>query len=209
MKGGRKSDEGWGCNPAWQLSTGQQVRGAADRMACFGCEGGQGLAARGAYPGCAFTEPEGSVFWGRCGLRSWIKEEFIPRAFSPEEKERIYQPEKLEYTEDDVILWKVFEVEYSAEYACDLVFLLSSSDIEQYFPSEDGDSLFCPGASAQPSDWVFEQHGSDDLCWWLSSSSAHSGIVNVVSPADSIGASWNVDENVQGVRPALWLRMDQ
>lgn len=154
-----------------------------------------------------FAGEDGSLFWGDCRLRAWLEEEFMPRAFNAEELGQIWQPEQSRQLDGDMILWLLFGMDDAVESVQDAVFVLSYADVLHYFPGKD--SMFCPGASAQPTDWVRAQkQGADDLCWWLRSASAQSGIVYIVSPADSVGASWNVQVTCQGVRPALWLRMD-
>ena len=153
-----------------------------------------------------FAGEDGDLFWGNSHLRSWLEEEFIPRAFSPVEADRIYQPENPGYQDFDRILWEQLGADDAVEHVHDSVFVLSYADILNYFPGEN--SLLCPGAYAQPTEWVEEQQNTNDLCWWLKSASAKSGIVYVVSPADTVGISFPTQENPQGVRPALWLKIN-
>ena len=153
-----------------------------------------------------FAGEDGGVFWGHSRLRGWLQDDFMPRAFSPAEMERLYQPEQREYQDGDMLLWQLFGMEDAVECVHEAVFVLSQADVLRYFPGQN--TMFCPGASARPTQWVRGQQGADDLCWWLRSSSAESGIVYIVSPVDSVGAAWDARETCHGVRPALWLRLD-
>ena len=93
----------------------------------------------------------------------------------------------------------------------DPVFLLSTADVAQYFPNED--TRFCPGASADASDYVREQYGdvidgNGGQLWWLRSSMPESPMAYAVSPCDSVGISMIGDGSLQGVRPAMWLKQE-
>lgn len=147
-----------------------------------------------------FAGEDGSLFWGDCRLRAWLEEAFTPRAFSAEERARIFRPVLTEYSDVDRSLWRLFAMDDVTESVREEVFVLSYADVTRYFPGES--PLFCPGASARTTDWVREQEGMDEMCWWLRSTDP-SGLMRVVSPADSVGAGWQR----QGVRPALWLRL--
>ena len=154
-----------------------------------------------------YAGDDGSVFWGNCFLRGWLENEFRPRAFSPEENALVFQPEDPAYGDTDELLWEQFGMEDMTESVHDAVFVLSVDDILRYFPGEN--SLFCPGASARGTEWVEERTNGESLCWWLRSSSDRYGYVQVVSPADSIGACGMPRETLHGVRPAFWLRTDR
>ena len=153
-----------------------------------------------------YAGEDGSLFWGDCHLRGWLENDFMPRAFSAEELNRIYQPEHPGNQDIDRLVWQLFGMDDAVESVHDAVFVLSNADVLHYFPGED--AMFCPGASARPTAWVREQQDAEELCWWLRSASSQSGIVYIVSPVDSVGASWNVQETRHGVRPALWLRLN-
>ncbi|MDY5986458.1 MAG: DUF6273 domain-containing protein, partial [Lachnoclostridium sp.] len=46
-----------------------------------------------------------------------------------------------------------------------------------------------------------------NVCWWLRSSSNQSPFAYIVSPVDSIGFSMIDPNNLQGVRPAIWVKI--
>ncbi len=155
-----------------------------------------------------FAGENGSVFWGYCFLRDWLEKEFRPRAFTPEENARIYQPEPWPEArwEMDELMWENFRMEDATECMHDAVFILSYNDILEYFPGEN--PMFCPGASAPGTTWVNAQADVTDLCWWLRTASAKAGYVHIVSPVNSVGACIDAKGTLHGVRPALWLRTD-
>lgn len=139
--------------------------------------------------------------WENSSLRSWLNGEFMEAAFDEEELEAICNPGPAEDPIGDV-LWQMFGLETATSGVGDRVFLLSTSDVQQYFPSADGNSLFCSGASAQCTEF---SEGDSEVCWWLRSSISSYPMAHIVSPVDSVGMSMIDGGNKQGVRPALWL----
>lgn len=144
------------------------------------------------------------VRWENSALRRWLNGEFVDRAFTEEELEMICIPEE----EDDPMgdfLWQMFRMETATSAIADRVFLLSTADIAQYFPSEN--SLFCPGASCKGTAYA-EALVESDLCWWLRSSMSEYPAAYIVSPVNSVGVSAADEDNCNGVRPAMWVRID-
>lgn len=141
-----------------------------------------------------FSAQKGDPFWGHSHLRSWLAHTYAPKAFSAEDKRGI-----------SLQLW-----EGQGEEGCDAVFLLSRQDMNRYFPGVN--ELFCPGAVTQITPWAYETYARevamDQLGWWLRSSSDQNDFVYTVSPAASIGITINPHETLQGVRPAVWVRID-
>ena len=155
-----------------------------------------------------FAGEDGNRFWGFCGLRGWLNREFLHRAFTPGETERIAQSENPDYDDHDVFVWELFEMEDTTDGIRDRVFLLSYTDVQRYFPGEQ--EGFLSGASAGATEWVYHQYEDEadpmGMCYWLRSASAQSDIAYIVSPVDSVGAAMGVQWNRHGVRPAIWIR---
>lgn len=150
-----------------------------------------------------FHEEAVPVRWENCTLRSWLNSAFMDAAFSPEEQEAICAPETNEDPMGD-FFWEMFGMETVTSAIEDRVFLLCCSDISQYYPELEGNTLFCPGASARFTPYAAQKQ--PEPCWWLRSSMARFAMAHIVSPADSVGMSVISADNAQGVRPAMWLR---
>ena len=150
------------------------------------------------------------VRWENCSLRQWLQEVFLPQAFTKVEREKIFCNPPSEDPAGD-LLWQMFGMETATSTVADPVFLLSSADVAQYFPNEN--TLFCPGASADASDYVQERYGdvidrNGGTLWWLRSSMSDRPMAYFVSPCDSVGISKIGEGNLQGVRPAMWLKQE-
>lgn len=154
-----------------------------------------------------FYSEAGRVRWIDSTVCQWLRETFLPTAFTQEEQTEIYHPAPKQDPNEDFLTWLLFGGE---ERIDDPVFLLSAEEVKQYFPNENG--LFCTGATAQMTPWVEANHPGIDqmngnVCWWLRSSSNQSPFAFIVSPVDSIGASMIDPNNRQGVRPAIWVKI--
>ncbi len=152
-----------------------------------------------------FHHAAGAIRWEHSALRTWLLEKFVPEAFSRDELAQIYRSELPDDPMGD-FLWEAFGMEDATEAERDPVFLLSHADILQYFPCEN--TMFCPGAAAEHTAWAAAQEPSGDVCWWMRSSAPDSPIAYIVSQAASIGIAFINPSNRQGVRPALWVKMD-
>lgn len=150
-----------------------------------------------------------AVYWDNSRIRRWLREDFMPAAFSEADLAHICQPEG-EDDPDGEMLWQMYDLEDATEYINDAVFFLSYADIERLFPDDDDDHLFCPGASTAMTAWAEANHPDVDVmdgnvCWWLRTSFSDNPFAMIVSPVDSMGASMVEPGNLQGVRPAMWV----
>ncbi len=148
--------------------------------------------------------------WENCSMRQWLQEVFLPQAFTEAEQEMIFRNPPTEDPAGD-LLWQLFGMETATSALTDPVFLFSTADVAQYFPNEN--TLFCPGASADASAYVQEQYSdvigrNGGTLWWLRSSMSNCPMAYMVSPCDSVGVSAVGDGNLQGIRPAMWLKQE-
>lgn len=151
-----------------------------------------------------------SIFWNSCSLRTWLNHDFLKRAFTDDELEQIVIPEN-KAGMDEEIQWKMGRTEVDTPCLSDGVFLLKVRDIVKYFPGTE--SWACPGASAEESDWVKAQYGNPDPSWWLRTSMPDSDgpmgpTACIVSPVSTVGFSIISPDNPQGVRPAVFIKLD-
>ena len=154
-----------------------------------------------------FYSEAGCVRWIDSTVCQWLRESFLPTAFTQEEQTEIYHPAPNQDPNEDFLTWLLFG---GGERIDDPVFLLSTEEVKQYFPNENG--RFCSGATAQMTPWVLANHPdiherNQNVCWWLRSSSNQSPFAFIVSPVDSIGFSMIDPNNRQGVRPAIWVKI--
>ena len=153
-----------------------------------------------------FHMEAGSIFWNSASLRIWLNHDFLKEAFSDEELGRISHSESHADLPLEEELWREHNVETETEYLSDRIFLLRWNDINRFFPAEN--PMFCPGASTEPTDYVKTRSDSEqDLMWWLRSSFPAMPYASSISPVNSIGFSAISPDNLQGVRPALWLKL--
>ncbi len=157
--------------------------------------------------------------WAKCTLRKWLNREFVNSAFSPKEKKMILKTDVInEYdygkVNDDLISNKIF--------------LLSLEEAEKYFDSNSKGQCL-PTAYAKKRKKVFNDYSRFD--WWLRTPVCFSrqatyvsqkgegasvtvvdddfyenGIAKKLSP---ISVSVTLVDDFYGVRPALWMKLEQ
>ena len=149
-----------------------------------------------------FHRGENPVRWEDTDLRQWLNTAFWNAAFTETEQSLICQPEPNEDPMGE-FLWQMFDMETATSAISDRVFLLSQADIMTYFP---GEGLFFPGAEAEDTEHV-QRMGGYDQCWWLRSSMKNWAMAMIVSPCASVGVSMIRESNLQGVRPAMWVKL--
>jgi len=143
------------------------------------------------------------IRWEDCDLRRWLNDNFLNSAFSESEQAQIWIPEQLEDPMGD-LLWRLFGMETVTAAIQDRIFLLNGTDLDTYYPHE---GLFYTGISTVGTEAVERTAGSE-LCWWLRSSMREYPMAHIVSPCDSVGASRIDGSNHNGVRPAMWIRLE-
>lgn len=152
-----------------------------------------------------FHTEAASIRWEASDLRGWLADDFFEAAFSPEEQDRICQPEPSEDPGGEM-LWQMFGMETVTGEISDRVFALNASDLSEFFPGQM--AMFHPGCTAEPTPWVLAQGAGEpaERSWWLRSSLRGVPMAYIASPANSMGVSAISPDNVNGVRPAVWLK---
>ncbi|MBR5125684.1 MAG: hypothetical protein IKU68_03020 [Oscillospiraceae bacterium] len=150
-----------------------------------------------------YHNTETPVRWENSSLCRWLNDHFLNSAFTDAERQQIWKPDHMEDPMGD-LLWEMFGMETVTAHIQNQVFLLNYTDLDTYFPHED---LFYTGVSALGTEAVEKIDGSD-LCWWLRSSMHGAPFAYIVSPCDSVGVSRIDGSNRNGVRPAMWLRLE-
>lgn len=138
--------------------------------------------------------------WETCSLRKWLNGDFINDAFSPEEQS------KLQITNVSADKNPKFDLD-SGNATMDKVFLLSVAEVEKYFISDE--SRIADLHSA-----VSNEYYSDR--WWLRTSGVsfdtygktyyRYGAV-CIGNTGAVSYGGNPADNINGVRPAMWLSL--
>ncbi|MBQ6774776.1 MAG: hypothetical protein IJP48_12055 [Synergistaceae bacterium] len=146
-------------------------------------------------------DEERGLYWSSCSICKWLNNDFAAQAFNDNEKKQLYTPNDIVLCSE--ILWIITKEDISSRDIGERVFLLSHKDIAKYFP---GDSeIDCPGASAQATAYAETKNFSGS--WWLRSSSTRNPIAYIVSPEDKISYALIKPEVLNGIRPAIWIKL--
>ena len=144
------------------------------------------------------------VTWEKCTLREWLNNDFINAAFSDDEKAMI----------PTVTVSADSNLKYNTNpgnTTKDKVFLLSIVEAEKYFTSDEARMCI-------PTEYVISNVSTSDeytkdgkaTCWWrLRSPGAiqyYAAKVDFDGDVDEFGI--DVDYDIGGVRPALWITID-
>ncbi len=142
-----------------------------------------------------FNASRDDNIWSSCSLRQWLNGTFLNNAFSSEDQTRIQN--------------STVKAEANPKYGTyagattkDKVFLLSITEVEQYFNSKT--------KSCQGTDYCFAQgarnDGNNQAEWWLRSPGCVSYFAAYVKNGSVKQDGWYVDYAHQiAVRPALWI----
>lgn len=138
------------------------------------------------------------VKWKYCTLRRWLNNDFLNSAFSVDEQGEILAKEK------DTAVWYAGDKDFSTE---DKVFLLSESEANKYFDSDEE-------RKCTPTDYVIAigSTDSDNCIWWLRTPKKTREYAYLVSGSGYISdysvAKRNMVNRYHAVRPAMWINLD-
>ena len=145
------------------------------------------------------------VTWENCSLRRWLNNDFLNEAFGAEEQARVvHSTVKADKNPDyDTV---------PGNDTTDNVFLLSISEVNRYFGS-DVERMCVPTAYAEVRGaWTSEINtvGGEAACWWWLRSPGSDSIsaADVFLDGDVDEDGIYVGNSDSGVRPALWIDLD-
>lgn len=152
----------------------------------------------------SFNPNEEEVYWENSSLRSWLNGRFPDNSFSRESPSDVLQSTIINYKypeqedENEDVSELVLE-EYETR---DRIFLLSSAELQQYFPQEDMRS--CKATEYAIQNGVTAN--ADNSCnWWLRSPGAGRDEAEYVwEQYGSVVSS--MQEVAQAIRPVMWLK---
>lgn len=139
-----------------------------------------------------------SVTWESCSLRSWLNSTFLNAAFSSEERKAI-----LETTVDNSIKLNN-ETASGGNNTTDQIFLLSSSEAEKYFRSDE-ERICTPTAYAKAQGAV--SYHKSECGWWLRTPGYELTDSTEVSDYGYVHVCYVSAPNT-AVRPAFWINLD-
>lgn len=151
-----------------------------------------------------FNTREVIGYWENSTLREWLNNEFLGTAFTKTEQSSILTTTVVTDTEGEDITSFVGEpLDYHTETE-DKVFLLSKTELDTYFGSDEAKQC-SPTAYA-------ESVGAGDRQWWTRSlhwEQRETAVVmsdGSINSGDGIAMGTNVD-SLEGVRPAMWISL--
>lgn len=157
----------------------------------------------------AYNAEYGDTTWETCTLRQWLNNDFIYSAFSAEEQEKIQTT--------------VVVAEDSQRYGTDAgndtqdkIFLLSFSEAEKYFDSDEARECKATEYAIDEGCWVNDYADYYGNCdgWWLRSPGVGQFIAAYVecdgclSEGSMDGVGGLVGDDAYGVRPAMWIELN-
>lgn len=144
-----------------------------------------------------FNSVYGECSWDICSIRTWLNNDFYSNVFKPNEQARIRQLNvqadlNLENPEVD-----------NGMPTLDKVFLLSSTQINLYFPDES--SRKCQATVYAENAGVMTD-ADGNCCWWLRTIGHGFRAACYVDARGSVSHDGRgVDYVLYGVRPAMWI----
>ena len=146
-----------------------------------------------------YNETGADTTWETCTLRKWLNGEFIQQAFNSAEQAKLQVTTVR--TADVSVYDDGWKSAKGGNDTKDRVFLLSGEEAARYFSSNDSrKSLLTPYAKSHNS-------GSTNL-WWLRSPGSYQSYTKYI---DSDGKPGDVGTSVNyiyGVRPAMWVKVE-
>ena len=147
-----------------------------------------------------YNEEDESITWEYSSVRKWLNNDFIKNAFDKNEQQKI-QSTLISNNNND---------EYGingGNDTTDKVFLLSIDETYLYFPSEDERKTF--GTMFAKDNGLYENKGYNE--WWLRSPGHVENYATVVDSAYGMVHEYgsNISEHGAGVRPAIWVVLEQ
>lgn len=158
-----------------------------------------------------FNTEDKNVPWETCSLRTWLNEDFLGKAFTPEEQAAILLTDVDNSPEQGYYRFKAAV----GGDTRDTVFLLSYLEANMYLNtlgSDNMDSRVAPTAyawerGAQRNKGYETSEGSPTARWWLRSPGYRKGDGALVLNDGSLGSAKVINTTVC-VRPAMWVSLD-
>ena len=143
-----------------------------------------------------------NITWETCSLRSWLNGSFLGTAFTSEDQKLLVIKEVDNSKNQGYSNWNTD----GGKNTKDKVFLLSCSEANMYFHSDD--ERICEVTSYAARQGVFLRNGSNICRWWLRSPGRTKGNAAHIPSDGTLGAYNIVYSAYDAVRPAVWINFD-
>ena len=144
------------------------------------------------------------ITWETCSLRQWLNDSFLNAAFNSAEQAMI--------ADTNVSADK--NPQYSTNpgnATTDKVFLLSIDEVNRYFDGDEARKCIPTAYAIANGAWTntnYTKGGAATCCWWLRSPGYLQLFAALVDLGGLVADSGTyVDDDVDGVRPALWINL--
>ena len=140
------------------------------------------------------------ITWENCSLRKWMNDTFLNNAFSAEEQAQIQNT--------------TVSADKNPEYntnpgnaTTDKVFLLSITEAEKYFSSDNARQ--CKPIKYAVANGAYVNSNNGNCWWWLRSPGDSQNYAAIASSDGSVDyCGYYVNRNDGAVRPAMWINLD-
>lgn len=147
-----------------------------------------------------YREEYCDITWAQCDLREWLNTTFYESAFDEKEQRQIVETEVLNQDNE----------EYGTPGGVttyDKVFLLSLSEVDGYFSSDEGRRTKATAYAMDSDLWTDDENYAP---WWLRSPGYNSYRAAYAPNYGAVyGDGYSVNNTNLGVRPALWVRIEE
>ena len=141
--------------------------------------------------------------WEKCSLRKWMNESFLNDAFSYNECKQIQKTNVSADKNPD------YTTISSGNATVDKVFLLSITEVEKYFISDESKKCIPTNYTMASDAYIY---GEDELItcyWWLRSPGDSQNAAACVKTDGSIRYyGYHVDSSDIGIRPTMWVSVE-
>lgn len=141
--------------------------------------------------------------WEKCSLRKWMNESFLNDAFSYNECKQIQKTNVSADKNPD------YTTISSGNATVDKVFLLSITEVEKYFISDESKKCIPTNYTMASDAYIY---GEDELItcyWWLRSPGDSQNAAACVKTDGSIRYyGYHVDSSDIGIRPTMWVSIE-
>ena len=147
-----------------------------------------------------YNEKNSSVTWETCTLRKWLNGEFIQQAFNGAEQAKLQvttvRTANVSVYDDG----RLYDTKGGNDTK-DRVFLLSEEEVTRYFASDTArKSVLTPYAKSHNS-------GLGNI-WWLRSPGNYQNYAQYIKDDGTIWSAGTGVKYIYGVRPAMWVKVE-
>lgn len=160
---------------------------------------------------CPYNEKKAKVTWADCTLRHWLNNEFLKKAFRPDERSMIMMTD----VDNNLSRFNVWNTS-GGNNTSDHIFLLSYGEAHHYFNLETSNKYnikaraalteFARNDGAMCSDYFKTEDDNSSGIWWLRSPGQSQNWAAYVNVDGTLQSNY-VNSIYFSIRPALWINL--